>query len=197
MTHTTTSTRSLKINTGLRKMFDMDASVATEVTEENSSCSDASSSQESFSNARSVHFAADCQTHVVEKYDDPALWWQSEETQEIRNGCVDIVEVASENTFLSDVTHRFLEKGWKEGVHCGQPLMLQMTLLKDTRGLEHHITEDYSGLVEDHVLCVLEDYESGMDSNLLAIGARRSSRSWVQLALLRAKFDEEEARKSF
>ena len=196
MTRTTTSTRSLDTNMGLRKMFEMDTSVSTAVTEESCSCSDISS-QESFGNAKSVHFAADCQTHVVEKFDDPALWWQPEERQEIRDGCVDIVQVASENTFLSDVTHRFLEKGWKEGVHCAQPLMLQMTLLKDTRGLEHHITEDYSGLVEDHLLCVLEDYESGMDSSLLAIGARRSSRSWVQLALLRAKFDEEEARKSF
>eukprot|EP00977_Amphora_coffeiformis_P018103 scaffold6164_cov163-Amphora_coffeaeformis.AAC.14 len=174
----------------------MDTSMATVATEETSSCSDASW-QESFSNSKSVHFAADCQIHLVEKFDNPALWWQSEETQDIRNECIDIVEFASENTPLSDVTHRFLEKGWKEGVHCGQPLILQMTLQRDTRGLEHHITEDYTGLVEDHLLCVLEDYESGMDSNLLAVASKRSSRSWVQLALLRAKFDEEEARKSF
>ena len=137
-----------------------------------------------------------CDIHQVESFKGKDLWLTRRDIQQTRNECRKIVQSSLEVP-LSDATHKFLSTGWKQACHhfSNQPLLLQMTFQMDTRGLEHHIVIGLTERIEDHVLGVLKDQGTAVHECVLAANARQSSQPWAQLALLRAKFDAEEAAK--
>lgn len=186
----------------MRKVSELDQSNATAATDECSFEDSASYLHDSFAGnqpRKSVRFSDNdstddvtCELHLVERFDGPDIWWRKEEFRAIRAECLDAVE-GNEDSPISSTTLQFLSRRWKEGAHSAQPLFDAMRRHTSARGLEQYIVEDSSKLIADHVNDIIKESSTGVDERILSVSAARSSRPWIQLALLRAKFDEEEA----
>lgn len=187
----------------VKHLFDRQNSVSTVATE---TCSFSSGEMSMYhqpleKTIRTVHFDMVDEDHVrcevkeVEKYSDPDLWWQPEETYEIRSECLTIVQDSQEDpNSIAYPTLRFLEQGWKEGIAGSQQLLLHMAASPQTRGLEFYIVPGLSERSRDHVQDVVHDQANKVSPNSLSAAARQASRPCLRLALLRARYDVEAAR---
>lgn len=139
-------------------------------------------------------YSVRCEVYVVERFTDPNLWWQPEETYDIRCECLGIVQDSQDDPeCIAYPTLRFLELGWKEGVTGSQQLLNHMAAAPETRGLEFYIVPGSNERTRDHVQDVLMDQLNRVSANSLSAAARQASRPCLRLALVRARYDVEVA----
>jgi hypothetical protein len=108
-----------------------------------------------------------CYTHIVERFDDPDLWWSDDEMTEIRKDCYKIVShyKGRHDRVCESVNRLFRLSSW---IQCHHPMDDIVFFLQDDldpqvggRGLEHHILGSYKDHVTVHRIAVLALQASG------------------------------------
>lgn len=127
----------------------------------------------------------------VTKLTNPDLWYQLEETCEIQEGCIDLVEQNRQGPNCMDgPTVRFIERGWKDSAKRSNEILSKMKEAPEVRGLERHIVQKYDDLMNEHIRNVLEIQQTTESEYLLRLASRQSSQAWEELARIRAQYDE-------
>ena len=144
---------------------------------------------------RRVRFARYSEVIEVENYNNPGLWWQDDECDDITMECLSLVEGnRSGPNCIDKCTLRFLDQGWKNGREEGRELLHKMKMEPQCRGLERHILLKFDKMMHDHVRNVLVIQRTANSEYLLRIASRQTSQRWEELALIRAQFDYEACR---
>ena len=144
---------------------------------------------------RRVRFARYSEVIEVENYNNPGLWWQDDECDDITMECLSLVEGnRSGPNCIDKCTLRFLDQGWKNGREEGRELLHKMKMEPQCRGLERHILLKFDKMMHDHVRNVLEIQQTARSEYLIRIASRQTSQRWEELALIRAQFDYEACR---
>ena len=156
------------------------------------------STRDAFSLERSVQrvrFAEDstgsvqCETHLVDRVDDPKLWWQDDEMEDVRAHCAGLVRRRSGRKMkLRASTVKLLR-------HQGNILdfLTVMHACDDLRGLEFHLVPECGLIIRRQQKDVLEAQEKNGSATTLRQVSEACSRSFLELAIRRAQYDEEEA----
>lgn len=131
-----------------------------------------------------------CFVRTIEKLTDPNLWWRAEETIEIQDGCIELVEQNRTGPNCMDgPTMRFIDHGWKES-NRSREILFKMKEAPQVRGLERHIVHKYDQMMNEHIQNVLEIQKTTNNEYLLRLASRQSSQAWEELARVRARHDE-------
>ena len=137
-----------------------------------------------------------CTVRTFEKIEDPALWFQPEETLAIQEECIYIVEEnRSGPNCIDGPTVRFIERGWKDSANRSREILSKMKETPEVRGLERHVVQKYDQIMNDHIRNVLEIQATTNNEYLLRLASRQSSQAWEELARIRAQHDEAAIRK--
>lgn len=127
----------------------------------------------------------------ITKFTNPDLWYQLEETCEIQERCIDLVEENRQGPNCMDgPTVRFIERGWKDSAKRSHEILSKMKEVPEVRGLERHIVQKYDDLMNEHIRNVLEIQRTTESEYLLRLASRQSSQAWEELARIRAQYDE-------
>ena len=188
----------------LRKFLERKNSVSTVATEQSSVSTGENWSfpLEEDSNRR-VRFATtsdgalQCEIKTFQKYTDPSLWWQEDETEDTRARCISFVESKRRTgKRFRNVTVDFIEEGWK----LEQEQSKLMSIVRESpacRGLELHLVPECAAMIGELRQSVLDVQQSSMaEPTLIRLASRAHSQGFVALALLRAQYDAEEAARS-
>jgi len=223
----------------LSKFLEIDHSASTIETEESSSSSFESSDGISASVAvqrKTVRFATTatirkekgsdsddddddddvlCVVHLMEKHDDPDLWWQEDEVADTRVKCFHLVKSKTQDQrYLRAATVHFLQRGSNSGnkSNSADLLLHEMKQCPDERGLEFYIVRECSKIiqyqhknvfdVQSTTTCMAVKECRGTRLPADAEGRIRgasiaTSEAFVDLALLRARYDAEEAERVY
>eukprot|EP00977_Amphora_coffeiformis_P018101 scaffold6164_cov163-Amphora_coffeaeformis.AAC.12 len=142
--------------------------------------------------AHKVRFARYSEVIEVENYDDPGLWWQDDECDDITLECLSLVEAnRSGPNCINSCTLRFLDQGWRNSCEEGSELLHKMKMEPQCRGLERHILLKFDKMMSDHVRNVIDIQHTAKSEYLVRIASRQTSQRWEELALVRALFDTE------
>lgn len=152
---------------------------------------------------KSVRFASDgdgrvkITLHVVERYENPDLWWNKADMRRIRKRCRAVVlKVREHSKDYADLVLQTLKRYDKEGdsTDCREDEKKEclQTLIRnyEARGLESHIVEYTSELCERHSKTVFEAARhDGLKDEALRSVSLRTSRGSRCFALRLAECD--------
>ena len=174
------------------------ASVNTEKTEA-TTFSDEFSLENIKTIPRKVSFALESNgevrqsTRIVERHEDPSLWWtRTEMTNMRKNNLLLAYSKRKHKDDFARATLSFVEEGTRE---TWNEMMKQSAALSDMRGLEHYFIPKCQEMACEVVERVLEMQCQTKNPNALRHISRAWSRSSSRLARQRARHDAKEARR--
>ena len=178
------------------------SSSATLDTECSSCCSEGI---EVFRVERKLRFATtssgkiQCKVKVVEKYSDPALWWQQHELDQGRQECARLMAstIKKCQPFCKAMA-KFLRNYRALTDQELSHLYYQMNACHQMRGLECYLVNESDEHIQKQYerICRVQA-SSGGSTALVRLASRSVSRAFEELAFLRAAFDEEEAGRAY
>ena len=184
----------------LSKFLERDSSVATLETEASSSASTDGQSLSAAVPQKSARFATTdngnvlCEVRLFETCDNPELWWQPEEAAATRAQCTNLVKSKTQNQrYLRAATVNFLQGGDGDDAD----VIHEMKSCPDERGLEFHIVRECSKIIKEQRSSMFDVQRTTSSESLLRLASRAQSQAFVELALLRAQYDAEEAEKVY
>eukprot|EP00977_Amphora_coffeiformis_P018095 scaffold6164_cov163-Amphora_coffeaeformis.AAC.6 len=146
-----------------------------------------------------------CEVHSIEKHDNTNLWWQEDEVANTRAQCFRLVKSKTQNQkYLRAATVHFLKGGDNDA-----DLLDEMKQCSDERGLEYYIVRECANMVQEQHKSVLDVQSNAIMAaseslitvtaaeSLIRVASRVKSEAFVGLAILRAKYDAEEAKKVY
>ena len=192
-THKMMRTRSIKLDFDVTEA---DASDATVETETASLCSNESSHYSTRETLRKVRFVekAENSIKIVERFEDPSLWWKRGEIKAMRGACL-LTAYANRDcqSIYAKATMRFVNEDLKGDKQRGRDLLEQMSVCSHLRGLENYLLPDLAQMLKSQVSRVLVEQKKTTNPKMLRAAARKGSRPSRKLARQLASHDVVEA----